>query len=282
MKYYIVDDNLGTVKTLEKIINARGLGTVTGYSTDPADAIEDILEDSPDIVLVDLLMDGIDGIELVNKVKKRNNNISFIMISKVMDKEIIQKAYNSGIEFFITKPVNVIEVENVARNIAEKIKIKNMMANIKNMFELQDLSGEGETETDAAGEESNVDILLGTLGMLGEKGTKDIKVLFSYMNKYSCDYTKSLLDDIASTSGDTVKNVEQRIRRAIKKGLYNAAQIGIDDYENEAFSVYANYVYDFKSLKDEMNYIEGRGNTPGRINISKFMEGLILYNKVSK
>lgn len=35
MKYYIVDDNIGTVKTLENIIRSRGIGSVCGYSTDP-------------------------------------------------------------------------------------------------------------------------------------------------------------------------------------------------------------------------------------------------------
>ena len=72
MKYYIVDDNIGTVKTLENIIRSRGIGSVCGYSTDPDAAIGEILEDKPDIVLVDLLMGGIDGITMVEAIKARN------------------------------------------------------------------------------------------------------------------------------------------------------------------------------------------------------------------
>jgi two-component system response regulator YcbB len=42
--------------------------------------------------------------------------------------------------------------------------------------------------------------------------------------------------------------------------------------------VYAGYVFDFKSIKDEMNAIEGKGSPAGgRVSLSRFMDGLIAY-----
>lgn len=120
MKYYIVDDNLATVKTLENIVRTRDLGTVSGFTTDPKTAMEEILEDPPEIVLVDLLMEGIDGITLVQKIREKNNDIAFVMISKVSDKGMVQRAYTAGIEFFINKPINIVEVERVLTNVSEK------------------------------------------------------------------------------------------------------------------------------------------------------------------
>ena len=61
MRYYIVDDNIATVKNLENIIISRNLGTVCGYSTSPEAAISEILEERPEIVLVDFLMEEIDS-----------------------------------------------------------------------------------------------------------------------------------------------------------------------------------------------------------------------------
>ena len=110
IKYYIIDDNLATVKTLENIVKTKSLGTVARYATDPADAMEEILEDPADIVLVDLLMEGIDGITLVQKIKEKDDRIAFVMISKVSDKDMVQRAYTDGIEFFISKPINIIEI----------------------------------------------------------------------------------------------------------------------------------------------------------------------------
>ena len=122
-----------------------------------------------------------------------------------------------------------------------------------------------------------MDILLGTLGMLGEKGTQDIRNVFQEMLASGTGYDREILNRVAEKNGDTVKNIEQRIRRAVRKGLSNAAAIGLNDYESEAFTVYAGYVFDFKTLKDEMNYAEGKASSGGRINIAGFFEGLLLY-----
>jgi two-component system response regulator YcbB len=279
MKYYIVDDNIGTVKTLENIIKAREIGTVCGYSTDPEAAIMEILEDKPDIVLVDLLMSGIDGITMVDEIRKKNQDVSFVMISKVTDKEMVQKAYNAGVEFFINKPVNITEVEKVLNNVSEKIKMKAIVSNIKGMFESdktdQDLSEKG-------GNYEDIDVFLGMLGMLGEKGTQDINTLLRYMCENDCAYDKNILEKVAVGSGDTAKNFEQRVRRAIKKGLTNAANAGLDDFGSDIYSVYGSYVFDFKCLKDEMNFITGKSQSGGRVNISKFMEGLRMYHRTCR
>ena len=69
MKYYIIDDEIGTVKTLENIVEIRGLGDVIGYATDPEKAVGEILALNPEIVLVDLLMSKMDGIALVDQIK---------------------------------------------------------------------------------------------------------------------------------------------------------------------------------------------------------------------
>ena len=274
MKYYIVDDNLATVKTLENIVRTRELGTVSGFTTDPKTAMEEILEDPPEIVLVDLLMEGIDGITLVQKIREKNSDIAFVMISKVSDKGMVQRAYTAGIEFFINKPINIVEVERVLTNVSEKVRMQQLMGNIRQMV---DGAKADSAEKKQSAEGNDVDILLGTLGMLGEKGTQDIRNVFQEMLASGTGYDREILNRVAEKNGDTVKNIEQRIRRAVRKGLSNAAAIGLDDYESEAFTVYAGYVFDFKTLKDEMNYAEGKTSSGGRINIAGFFEGLLLY-----
>ena len=278
MKYYIVDDNLATVKTLENIVRTRDLGTVSGFTTDPKTAMEEILEDPPEIVLVDLLMEGIDGITLVQKIREKNNDIAFVMISKVTDKEMVGKAYEAGIEFFITKPINIVEIERVLRSVAEKQQMKDIMDNIRGMFESTQAPGatQAAPATPQTADTPDLDILFSKLGMLGEKGTADIRAIFDYMETRHVDYNRDILAAVAESRGDSVKNVEQRVRRAIKKGLSNAAHVGLDDYTNEIYAVYADYVFDFKTLKDEMNGIR-TGDGGGRVSISKFMDGLQLY-----
>lgn len=277
MKYYIIDDEIGTVKTLENIVEIRGLGDVIGYATDPEKAVGEILALNPEIVLVDLLMSKMDGIALVDQIKGVRPQISFVMISQVADKGMIEQAYNAGVEFFINKPINIIEVEKVLNHVSDKIKMNSLVAGIKGIFaETEEQSAMPERKEDVLRE---INVFLGLLGMLGEKGTSDILSVCQYLIGHNEEYSKNVLTHIAAEKLETSKNLEQRMRRAIKKGLTNVANLGIDDYSNEVFQVYANYVFDFKNIKDEMDFIKGSSSGGGRVNISKFIEGLLLYRK---
>ncbi len=278
MRYYIVDDSIGIVKAIENIIESRDIGDVIGFETMPDKAVEEIILKKPDIVLVDLLMPTMDGIELVKKVSSINKNISFVMISKVSDKEMIAQAYDAGIEFFIQKPINLKEIESVLGNVAEKRKMNSMMNDIKGIFRDENSQEQSLQKSSQEGEGyGDIILFLGMLGMNGEKGTTDIISVCRYLLKHGGFYNKTALEEVADLSGDSSKNIEQRMRRAIKKGLSNVASIGLSDYGNDIFQVYANYVFDFKSIKDEMNYIEGKKQNGGRVAIPKFIDGLIMY-----
>ena len=51
--------------------------------------------------------------------------------------------------------------------------------------------------------------------------------------------------------------------------------MGLDDYYNAKFTEYSTLLFDFKQVKQEMNYIENRSKYRGKINIRKFIEGII-------
>ncbi len=120
MKFFIVDDDINIIRILEEIIEEERLGEVTGYALDGKTGMNEIIMQSPDIVLVDLLMPGIDGAKLVDEAKGYVKQTKFIMISQVSTKSMIGKAYDAGIEFFISKPINKIEVTRVIRKCCRK------------------------------------------------------------------------------------------------------------------------------------------------------------------
>ncbi len=276
MRYYLVDDNIAVIKILQNIIRVRNLGEVVGSATDPEHAVEEILRIRPDVVLVDLLMRGIDGVTLVSEVKKDAPGTYFVMISKVGDKKMVQSAYEAGVEFFIQKPVNVIEVERVLRGLEEKIQMKQIVSSIKELIPGE--SPRQEAVKQPVADNNQVNVFLGMLGMLGEKGTRDIQHMARVMLNSGQHYSKEVLTETAAELGDTTKNIEQRARRAIKKGLTNTANAALDDYAGDIVDVYASYVFDYTSLKEEMDAIRGKGNPGGgRVSLSRFMDGLVAY-----
>lgn len=279
MDFYILDDDIAVVKTLKHIITNRKIGTVVGYNTDVECAIEDIREERPEIIMVDFMMKEMDGITFIKAVKKFHQEAAFIMISKLSDKSLVNQAYDAGVEFFVSKPVNVLEIERVCQNVIERIKLKKVVDNIQSAFmavNAEDTKTTDKRELPAERKQNWLDVMLGSLGILGEKGTNDIRKIYERIEKNGSGYSKQILSDVAESLGDSEKNVEQRVRRALKKALTNVAAAKIDMVEDDS-QIYAKYVFDHLSIKMEVNYQEGIAPAGGRVSIPKFMDGLTVY-----
>lgn len=277
MKYYIIDDVLSIIKILNRIIEQKNLGEVIGFSTDAEIALAEIVAQNPDIVLVDLLMPIKDGINLVSEVKKLRPQINFIMISQVSNKEMISDSYKAGVEFFIHKPINIIEVENVIRRVAEKIQMETMLSGIKGMFQESGTASERIVKKEPL---KDIKYLLGVLGMLGERGTKDILSICEERLKRNQPYDRQTIAIYCASIDEDVKMVKQRMRRAVKKGLSNIANMGIEDYYSEVFQSYSQLVFDFESIRAEMDYLRGKNSSGGKANLDKFIEGLLIFSEM--
>lgn len=280
MKFYIVDDVRSIIKVLERIIEDKGLGEVVDFSTDAVTATAEIIATRPDIVIVDLLMPVKDGISIVKEVKEICPDINFIMISQVSNKEMVSDAYNAGIEFFINKPINIIEVENVVRRVIKQIETEKTMEGLRSILGVAsgkaDDGGQG-NEKYANSYVKAIKYLLGVLGMLGERGTSDIIEICTRCIEYDTKDLDEILKNFCDEKGESEKVVKQRIRRAAKKGLRNMAHMGIDDPYSEVYQNYAQLVFDFENLRREMDFLRESGDEEGKVNLYRFIEGILIY-----
>lgn len=275
MNFYILDDVNSTIKILDKIITEKNLGEVTGYNNDSQKGMEEILSKKPDIALIDLLMPVKDGITVVKQVHEIVPSIKFIMISRVTNKDMIEEAYKAGVEYFITKPINVIEVESVIRNVVRRVKLEKMISGFKDM--LNEEQEESEKKIYSEDILNSANYVLGLLGMLGERGTSDIQnICIRCFRNRECD-TDEVIKEYCTEIGETEKIVKQRIRRAMKKGLVNMSHLGIEDPYSEIYQNYAQLLFDYESLRKQISFIKGTGIEEGKINISSFIEGLLIY-----
>ncbi len=281
MKILIVDDDDNIIRILEKIIKDKELGTIVGKVNDGISALEDIKILKPDIVLVDLLMPCKDGISLIREAKAMYSDIQYIMISQVSSKDMISKAYESGIEYYISKPINAIEVQTVINKVKEKINMMEKLNQIQNLFssDTKNETKEDKSNIKSHGNIEGVKTVMQRIGIIGESGSQDIIDVVKYLidaNKSMCDFT---VKEICSIFNDNPKTMEQRIRRTASVGLINLANIGIEDYMNEIFTEYSNALYNFEQLKIEMDFIRGKGKKRGKVNIKKFIDGIVYYAK---
>ncbi|WP_102400243.1 response regulator [Haloimpatiens massiliensis] len=284
MRIIIVEDDISVIKILEKIIYDRFLGEVVDYAMDGNEGVEKINKYNPDIVLVDLLMPEKDGLSLVREVAKQNNKVHFIMISQVMSKDMIGKAYEYGVEYYVSKPINAVEVENVIKKVQEKIKLNKTLEQIKYIFsenipmdspkiqkELEDQKEPMENY------EEKIRNVMSKIGIMGEVGSEDIVKIVSFLIKSKKTMNEYSIKDLCSKFTDNPKSMEQRIRRTATVGMVNLANIGIEDYMNDVFVDYSNGIYNFEQIKKEMDFIRGKSSERGKVSLKKFIQGMAFY-----
>lgn len=282
MRFYLIDDDKNILNILKIILTERLQEEICGTSTSPVDALEDIAYAKPDIILVDLLMPGMDGISFVQKARKLDDSILFIMLSQVASKDIIAAAYENGVEFFIQKPLNSIEIESVIQKVSHKLSMQRMLTKMQTLFQSEMSSPLTLTPAPAAENDlrlSGAKSALQKLGIIGELGSKDILLVLSYLLDhpgYADDFT---LKELCKQISDTPKSSEQRIRRAAYTGLVNLAHLGLEDYGNEIFAEYSNTLYNFEQIRKEMDYIRGKSTQHGNVRVRGFLNVLISYSE---
>lgn len=280
LNYYILDDDISTRKILAKIIKDELLGEVIGDNDNPLLAKDDILTIQPDIILIDLLMPFQDGIETVQQLKDINYPGKFIMISQIENKDMVGKAYEAGIEYFIHKPINKVEVTSVITKVLEQIKMEKSLHAIKESLSSFSFY-EGKNHNSKATLESIIRDIFIDLGILGENGSSDIMELMKLILKNNYDFEniplKTLYIEVLNkrnqeTSEKAIKAFEQRLRRAINQALTNLASIGLTDYTNPKFELYSSKFFDFSEVRLKMNVIDEKKYSKNpRINIRKFL-----------
>lgn len=143
MGIYIIEDDDTMIEILQDMIEDHELGVVVGNTAGGPAAPKAVLAARPDIILIDFLMPGKDGVALVKELRELGCTAKFIMISQVSSKDMIGKAYDAGVEFFINKPINIIEVSSVITTVTKQIRNERTIANLRSMF-LSDMQSRGD------------------------------------------------------------------------------------------------------------------------------------------
>jgi two-component system chemotaxis response regulator CheY len=104
VRYLIVDDSVFARKNLTQIIQSFG-GQVAGEAGDGMSAIAEYERTSPDIVLMDITMPQMEGIEAAEKIVQKHPEARIVMVSSVGYQENIVAALQRGARHFVQKPV---------------------------------------------------------------------------------------------------------------------------------------------------------------------------------
>ena len=131
MKLVIADDEMLTLRMMEDIIDWEAMGiNIVGLVSNGKEAQSIIERDYPEILITDVRMPEVDGLELTKWVRANNFNLKSIIVSAHSEFEYAQKALNYGASGYLLKPVDETELEElVGKVIYEIMREKSLLSN---------------------------------------------------------------------------------------------------------------------------------------------------------
>lgn len=118
----IVDDNDMTRETLRVILRSDDYNVV-GEATDGDVALEMVTKLKPNIVLLDVIMPKVSGIEALKSIRLVSSDVSILMVTANKDQETVTEAVKAGISGYIIKPFNAKKVLDTVQQVAAKIRL---------------------------------------------------------------------------------------------------------------------------------------------------------------
>lgn len=108
MKIIVVDDDVIMLQAIKTMLAKNGYKVFA--TTDAQDALDTIMEEDFDLIISDIMMPYLSGIELLSSIKRINPALPIIIISALDQQEVILTAFKEGAADFVKKPINLNEL----------------------------------------------------------------------------------------------------------------------------------------------------------------------------
>lgn len=216
----IAEDNPQMLQVLNTMIEEENGFQVVGKAENGEDAYEMILNTQPDVVLLDVIMPKMDGISVIEKIKKTQTGKSwkepaYIMVTAAGSDRVASEAFCSGASYYIMKPFHKeIVLEKIRKACTEHIKMNGYeeMKRVKPYADKLDYM-EQHLENDITLMLHEVGIPAHIKGYQYLRGAIEIAV---QEEDSQISVTKVLYPEIAKKYQTTPSRVERAIRHAIE------------------------------------------------------------------
>ncbi|MBZ4645326.1 MAG: two-component system, response regulator YesN [Petroclostridium sp.] len=138
-KLLLVDDERIIREGIKCMVDWTGLGISIQEAKNGLEAYDMIVNEIPHIVLTDIKMPGLNGLELIEKTKERFPDIVFVILSGYGEFDFASKAMQYGVKYYLLKPSNENEITDVLikviAELKEKIEKEEFINSIKSKLE---------------------------------------------------------------------------------------------------------------------------------------------------
>ena len=225
----IADDNEKMLRLLGQIIESDDELNVVGTAKDGEEAYNVIKTKEPDVVLLDIIMPKLDGLDVLDRVrndKSIKKHPTFIMISAIGQERITEDAFNRGADYYIMKPFDNDMVLNRIKHVKGNAQNRNTELRKVNDYEKAEEFGERNLEAD-------VTEIIHEIGVpahiKGYQYLRDAIIMSVNDMDMLNSITKILYPTIAKKYQTTSSRVERAIRHAIEVAWSRGKMDTIDE-----------------------------------------------------
>ena len=118
----VIDDESLTLRTISRALREEGFDVFVAMNGE--DGLRVLAEEKPDLALVDMVLPGIDGIEVLRQIKKQSTTTIVVMMSayKVVDRAV--ESMKLGAYDYLTKPFHLSDMTNTIRRASEMLDLR--------------------------------------------------------------------------------------------------------------------------------------------------------------
>ena len=202
IRVVVIDDNEVVTGSVKKYFSSNAEVNIVECFENGKDGQDYLLKNpgSYDLIIMDLLLPGVDGLTILENLKSRKMTKKIIIISSYKDDYSIKKANSLGVDYFMMKPFDLVSLNNRIKEVYEKEKILK--------------------ESKIEDTESEISSMLHSLGIpshiLGYQYIREGILLIYKNNKIVTLVTKDIYPEIANRFNTTTSRVERAIRHAIE------------------------------------------------------------------
>src|SRR5690606_9164544 len=120
-KVMLVDDERIILEGISKIMDWASMDTILwATARNGIEALERITVEQPDIVITDIRMPGMDGLQLIARIHERYPSIRFIMLSGFNEFEFARQAMQFGVRHYLLKPCSEHKIREAVVEVVEE------------------------------------------------------------------------------------------------------------------------------------------------------------------
>ena len=253
-KVLIIDDEEIIREGLRTVIDWGALGCkVIGEAVDGDEGLEIVSSTEPDIVFTDIRMPGLNGLEMISKIKEFKHECKIIILSGFRDFEYAQQAVRLGAFRFLLKPTNTQEIILSIEEAIKELKkaksneeiFKSLKRKVKEHYNLSNTTTISEDDSLNSNEKNSKYLVVKALSFMKANVMKDLSL--KNVSDYLYISTWYLSKLIKKETGSTFIDILNEIRIDEAKKLLQQPQYKI--YEVSAMIGFTDVTYFNKLFK---------------------------------